>query len=412
MANIQPKKEKITKLTVRYVAVTKLVPYINNARTHSDHQVTEIMSSIKEFGFTNPVLIDETNVIIAGHGRLMAAMRLNLTSVPTITLKGLTPTQRKAYIIADNKLALNAGWDVELLTLELTELKEMDYNLDLIGFNDKELDKLFADTIKPGLVDDDEIPNTVKAITKVGDIWQLDNHRILCGDSTDPEQLKLLFNGVIPDLVFTDPPYGISAVKPTKEIGGGATAKFGNSKKKKNTTNKIIKTNTYKDVAGDDSTDTTKAFFDACQACKLTNFVIWGGNYFTDFLPPSRCWIVWDKENTGDFADFEMAWTNYKTSARLYKWLWNGLSRKGDRKTEGLKRMHPTQKPVGLFVDIFKDFAGKLIFDGFVGSGSTLIACEKTDRNCYAIEIDPFYVDLCVKRWEMFTGKKAINLNA
>lgn len=231
--------------------------------------------------------------------------------------------------------------------------------------------------------------------SKTGDIFQLGNHYLLCGDSTDFECVKNFLGNNKINLVLTDPPYGISIVKKDGTIGGN---------------NKKAKSGIYHQIKNDDSTHTAFKFFSLCKQLGIQNYVIFGGNYFTDFLPPSRCWLVWDKQNgTTDFADFEMAWTSFNKSARLYKHLWNGYCRAGDTKSEGRKRIHPTQKPVNLLEKIILKFSqeNQNIFDGFGGSGSTLIACEKTNRNCFMIECETFYVDAIIGRWEKFTGLKA-----
>lgn len=384
-----------------------LTPYARNARTHSEAQVSQIAASIKEFGFNNPVLIDETGSIIAGHGRVLAAQKLALKEVPCIRLSHLSPTQRKAYVLADNRLALNAGWNEAMLSLELAELKDADFDLALIGFDEMELEKLTAAPTNEGLTDPDEVPEAPEEpVTKLGDIWQLGSHRLMCGDSTDLATVERLMDGKKADMVFTDPPYGISIVSGNK-AGGGGPVKFG-----KVGGRKIVDSTNYVAFENDDSTDTARKAVEITDKLGIKNKIIWGGNYFTDFLPPSMCWLIWDKENTGNFADVEMAWTSFDKAARLYKWLWNDMSRAGDRKTEGKKRVHPTQKPVGLFENIFKDFEAKAILDLFGGSGSTLIACEKTGKDCHAMEFSPHCCDVIIKRWEDFTGKKAELTNA
>jgi DNA modification methylase len=183
------------------------------------------------------------------------------------------------------------------------------------------------------------------------------------------------------DMVFTDPPYGIKVVQ-NNSVGGG----------------KLAKVNSYSEIIGDDTTDTAKEFYQTCISLGMENFIIWGGNYFTDFLQPSMCWIIWDKENTGNFADVEMAWTSFDKAAKLYKWQWNGMIRQGNKSIEGKTRVHPTQKPVGLFGDIFNDFDFKICFDGFLGSGSTMVASHQLKRKCYGMELDPKYCQVIVDR--------------
>ncbi len=200
----------MTDLKVEYKNIKELIPYCNNSRTHSDDQVLQIASSIKEFGFTNPVLIDGQGGIIAGHGRIMAAQKLKMDEVPTITLSDLSEAQKKAYIIADNKLALNSGWDDELLKIELEQLKELDFDLGLIGFSDDELALLMGGETTEGLVDEDQVPELVDdPVTVLGDVWVLGNHRLMCGDSTSIDAVEKLMDGQKADMVFTDPPYGM-----------------------------------------------------------------------------------------------------------------------------------------------------------------------------------------------------------
>lgn len=390
--------------------VNDLIPYINNARVHSDDQINQIAASIKEFGFTNPVLIDGENGIIAGHGRVLASKKLNIDKVPTIELSHLTETQKKAYILADNKLALNAGWDDDLLSLELLNLRELDFDLDLIGFGEDELNQIIQSSVEQqeGKTDPDDVPEvTEKPKTRRGDVWLLGNHRLMCGDSANVDDVTKCINGSKVDLVFSDPPYGIDVVK-SKTVGGDGKTKF----KSTGTVGSggIVEAREYSKIIGDETTETAQEFYNTCVSMGMSNIVLWGGNYFTDFLNPSRCWIIWDKEMTGNFSEAEMAWTSFsKGGIKVFKFLWNGLSREGNRKDELKKRVHPTQKPVGLFRMIFERFDGfRTIFDGFGGSGSTMIACEKTNRVCYMMELDTHYCDVIVNRWQNFTGKEAI----
>lgn len=385
-------------MKIVYKKVNDLIPYINNSRTHSEEQVNQIVASINEFGFTNPLLIDEKDNIIAGHGRLLASKKLKMEEVPCIVLSGLTEAQKKAYIIADNKMALNAGWDEELLKIELESLKELDFDLELTGFNVDELDDIFKAEEEQKIAEDDfdiEPPEEPKA--KLGDIYQLGNHRLMCGDSTSIDDVIKLTNNKKLNLALTDPPYGIDIVSDNGEVG----ANFG-----------VAKKGNYSKVIADDTTETAQQSYDILNS--YTNKqIIWGGNYFTDFLPFSDGWIIWNKRvdsgirNT--FADGEMAWCSFHTPVRIYHQLWNGMIREGEKE----KRVHPTQKPIKMLCDILKDFTDvdDDILDLFGGSGSTLIACEYLNRKCYMMELDPKYVDVIIKRWEEFTGKKAIKLN-
>ena len=373
-------------MEIIYKKVQDLIPYVNNSRTHSEEQVNQICESINEFGFTNPLLIDEKDSIIAGHGRLMASKKLGMEEVPCIVLEGLTEAQKKAYIIADNKMALNAGWDEELLKIELENLKELDFNLDLTGFNVDELDELFKqDEEEQEIIEDDfdiEPPEEPKA--KLGDIYQLGSHRLMCGSSTDENNISELLNGVIPDLIYTDPPYGMNAVSKS----GVLSEKY--------------KT----DIMNDDDNTVAIDSFNLCNNYfKETKQVWWGANYYTECLPSAECWIVWDKNNGGsDQTDCELAWTNFRSVVRQFTMA-----------SEKINRVHPTQKPLNLISQIFKKFDKNNeynnIVDLFGGSGSTLIACEQLNRKCYMMELDPKYVDVIIKRWENFTGKKAVKLN-
>ncbi len=376
--------------------IGEIKPYEKNPRKN-DNAVDAVASSISQFGFKNPIVIDGNNVIICGHTRYKAAQKIGLDVVPCVVADDLTEEQIKAYRLADNKVSELAEWDIDLLGEELDGIFDID--MSDFGFD------LSEDEEDEEEVIEDEVPEEVEPIAKQGDIWQLGRHRLMCGDSTSVDNLDMLFDGNSIDLVLSDPPYGIDVVQNNSIGEDKAFGKVGGGH--------IVKSNTYMKIKGDDTTDTAKEFYNSCISLNIRNFILFGGNYFTDFLEPKACWIVWDKQNTGNFADVELAWTSFDKGAKLYQWLWNGLCRKGDRKAEGSKRVHPTQKPVGLLADILNDFSKENdnIFDGFGGSGSTLIACEQTNRICYMIEYDPHYVDVIIARWEKFTGQKAVLLN-
>jgi DNA modification methylase len=374
--------------------VVDLIPYARNSRTHSDEQVNQIAASIKEFGFTNPIIIDEDNGIIAGHGRVMAAKKLGIDEVPCIQVTGWTKAQKKAYVIADNKLALNAGWDEEMLKLEFDELKELDFDISLIGFSDMELADLFPDDETEGLTDEDAVPELAEIpVSKEGDIWILGNHRVMCGDSTDAGSVAILMGGQKADMVFTDPPYGINE-KGDRSKRGGAT-QGGN----------------FKDFI-DDSIEYAVKAFNICDELNIPRQVWWGANYYAHHIPQSNNWFVWDKrvedKQKDTQSDCELAWVKSKwSSVRIFRHLWKGMLKDSER---GQSRVHPTQKPVELAIwsfDYFKDVTS--VLDLFLGSGSTLIACEKTNRKCYGMELDPHYVDVIIKRWQEFTGKEAVH---
>jgi DNA modification methylase len=360
--------------------VDSLIPYINNSRTHSPEQVAQIAASIKEFGWTNPILVDAEGVVIAGHGRLMAARKLGYTEVPTIELSEMTETQKKAYVIADNRLALNAGWDNEMLTIELNELLADGYALDILGFDAKELDALLEPEVIEGLVDEDEVPEVgPEPVTKPGDIWVLGKHRLMCGDSTMLSDVERLMNGATPDLVHTDPPYGMNAVSKSS----------------------VLKKNYKVDILGDDNPDVAKDAFNLIFGLyPESKHVWWGANYYCSVLPDSECWLVWDKNNgQSDQTDCELAWANFRSVVRQFT-----------QASEKTNRVHPTQKPVSLVEWIFKRFnlSIKTVADFFGGSGSTLITAEKNGIQSFIMEFDPKFCDVIVKRWEDFTGKKAV----
>lgn len=361
-------------MEIVYKKTMDLIPYVNNTRTHNDKQVNQIASSIKEFGFTNPILIDEQGGIIAGHGRLMAANKLKMQEVPCIVLDGLTEAQKKAYIIADNKLALNAGWDEELLKLELENLKELDFDIDLIGFDEKELDNLLK--IEEDVIEDDfdeEPPEN--PISKRGDIWLLGRHRLMCGDSTSEEDVKTLIDNNPIYLIQTDPPYGMKAV-----------SKSG-----------VLSKNYKTDIIGDDDNNVAIKSFELCQKLfKNSNQVWWGANYYTECLPSSECWLVWDKNNgQSDQTDCELAWANFRSVVRQFTLT-----------SEKKNRVHPTQKPVKLFEWIVKKFdkeeAFKTVLDLFGGSGFTMIGAEQLNMTSFIMELDNKFVDVIVSRYINF----------
>ena len=393
-------------IQIKEKLVSELIPYVKNSRTHSDEQVAQIAASIKEFGWTNPILIDGDNGIIAGHGRVMAARKLKHDKVPTIELKDLTETQKKAYIIADNRLALNAGWDNQMLTIELNDLLADGFALEVLGFDPKELSALLEPEVVEGLIDEDAVPDVPEEPkTRLGDIYQLGNHRLMCGDSTSIDAVDKLMDGESVDMVYTDPPYGISIVTRNKVGGGGF---FGGKKNAGKT--KYVESSNFAPIAGDDSIDVAIEAIQVIQTLGAQVEIIWGGNYYANHLSNSSCWVVWDKQNTGNFADAELAWTNQKTAVRIFKHMWNGMVKASEH---GQKRVHPTQKPVALAEWCYDQYGQecKNIIDLFAGSGSSLIACETMKKQGYMMELSPAYCDVIVKRWEDFTGKKAELVN-
>jgi DNA modification methylase len=368
-------------MNIEQIKTSELIPYAKNAKLHSDSQISAIAGSIKEFGFNNPVLIDKDNGIIAGHGRVLAAQLLKLEHVPCIRLAHLSDTQKRAYILADNRLAeTGGGWSEDLLKLELQDLQELDFDLSLTGFDGEFIADLNGGA--EGLTDPDAVPEVPEAPTaKLGDIWQLGNHRLMCGDSTSIDDVSRLMIGVYPDLIHTDPPYGMNAVSKSS----------------------VLKANYGADIMGDDNPDVAKGAFNLIYSLyPNAKQIWWGANYYCSVLPDSECWLVWDKNNgQSDQTDCELAWANFRSVVRQFT-----------QASEKINRVHPTQKPVSLMEWIIKRFnlSSKTIADYFGGSGSTLIAAEKNGLQAFIMEFDPKYCDVIVKRWEDFTGKKAVLL--
>ena len=391
-------------MEIKEVEVSALIPYAKNSRTHDDAQVAQIAASIKEFGWTNPILVDGDKGVIAGHGRLLAARKLGMAKVPTIELKDMTEAQKKAYVIADNKLALNAGWDTNFLSLELQELKDQDFDLTLLGFDDKELDALLAPEVTEGLTDEDSVPDTpIEPKTKLGDIYILGNHRLMCGDSTSIDAVEKLMDGELADQLVTDPPYNI--------------AYEGGSKKREQIKND--------EMADEEFRQFLKDVYIAANAVMKAGavFYIWhadteGYNFrgaAKDMGWRVRQTLIWNKDNSA-FGRSDYHW---KHEPCLYGWkegaahLW-ATDRKQttviECKRPSKSELHPTMKPVELMeYQILNNTKGSdIVLDLFGGSGSTMIAAEKIGRCARLMELDPKYCDVIVKRWEDFTGKKAV----
>lgn len=389
-------------MQIQEVAVEALIPYAKNSRTHSDAQVAQIAASIKEFGWTNPILVDGTKGIIAGHGRLMAARKLGFTKVPVIELKNMTESQKKAYVIADNQLAMNAGWDIELLKIEVADLDEEGFDLELLGFDSKMLDSLLEPEVKEGLTDEDQVPEVPKeAKTKLGDIYILGNHRLMCGDSTSIEAVEKLTDGLV-DILVTDPPYNVNYEGATKD--------------KLKIMNDSMDDETFRQFLRD-------AFVAADAVMKQgAVFYIWhadseGYNFrgaCRDAGWQVRQTLIWAKDSmVMGRQDY-----HWKHEPCLYGWkdgaahLWAADRKQTtiiECKKPRVNDIHPTMKPVELMeYQILNNTKGQdVVLDLFGGSGSTLIACEKTGRKARLMELDPKYCDVIVKRWEDFTGKKA-----
>ena len=385
--------KKESKLEIIYLPVSSLVKLQGNPRINTDPKAIERLTLlIKEHGFQNPLNVYKAGgkyEIIAGNHRFDAGLSLGMTEFPCIVYEG-SRKQALARAISDNKSNEWTDWDVPVLKDLLIELDDGSIDMHITGFNSHELE-LMMTAIKPDDPADAE-PQIDKAseLNKVwkvapGDLWQIGSHRLLCGDSTKAEDVGRVMGGERVDMVFTDPPYGVKIVNcSTKKVGGGGPTHFG-----KVGGEKIVDARTYPEIAGDNNTDAARLFYEACLSSGIKDFIIFGGNYFTDFLKPSPCWLVWDKENTGNFADCELAWTSFPKAAKLYKWLWNGMSRKGEHAIEGKTRVHPTQKPVGLALNIMNDFPADIYLDGFLGSGSFMVAAQNAGKRMFGIELPP-----------------------
>ena len=391
-------------MEIKEVEVTALIPYAKNSRTHDDAQVAQIAASIKEFGWTNPILVDGDKGIIAGHGRLMAARKLKMDKVPVIELSGMTEAQKKAYVIADNRLALNAGWDNAMLTIELQDLEDKGFDLSLTGFDKDELDALLNPIEETeGLTDENAVPEVPdEPKTKLGDIYILGNHRLMCGDSTSIDAVEKLMNGQLADQLVTDPPYNI--------------AYEGGSKKREQIKND--------EMADEEFRQFLKDVYIAANAVMKAGavFYIWhadteGYNFrgaARDMGWKVRQTLIWNKDNSA-FGRSDYHW---KHEPCLYGWkegaahLW-ATDRKQttviECKRPSKSDLHPTMKPVELMeYQILNNTKGSdIVLDLFGGSGSTMIAAEKIGRKSCLMELDPKYCDVIVKRWEDFTGKKA-----
>ena len=367
-----------------------------NARRRTDRSASLIAESLKRFGAARSIVIDEDGRILAGNGTVEGAKKAGIDKLRIIEAEGdeliavrragLTEDQKVGLALADNRSSDLSEWDNEMLR-QLSEEHDL-----TPWFED---DELLAEVLEPeeGLTDADDVPEPpTDPITKPGDLWILGNHRLLCGDSTNPQHVERLMDGVTPEMVYTDPPYGINIVGSNGKVGGDNLAKNG----------------VYAPVAGDGSIDVALDAIELIKTLGSKTQVIWGGNYYANALANTASWVVWDKRGdmaSNNFADCELAWCSIGSPARIYKQIWSGMIKEG----ESGKRVHPTQKPVRLAEWCFENYGDpKTVLDLFLGSGSTLIACEQTRRDCYGMELSPAYCDVIVKRWEDFTGNKAM----
>jgi len=392
----------LSRLQVQIWAIDRLLPYARNARTHTDDQVAQVAASIREFGWTNPILVSPDGTIIAGHARLSAARRLQMTEVPVIVLDHLTEAQRRALVLADNRLALDAGWDEELLRVELAALQEDNFDLDIIGFSDEEMENLLRgpEEANDGLTDEDSVPDEQEtAITVPGDVWVMGDHRLLCGDATSMDAIQTVLAGGLADMVFTDPPYNVAYVGKTGKkltIGNDALGEKFYDFLRDACTNLVTVTKgaIYICMSSSELHTLFRAFNDA--GGHWSTFVIWAKHHFTlgrsDYQRMYEPILYGWREGTDHF--------------------WCGARDQGDvwfikRPMANLE--HPTMKPVELVERALRNSSKTrdTILDTFGGSGTTLIACEKSGRQARVIEMEPKYCDVIVRRWQEFSGRKA-----
>lgn len=397
----------MTNLQVVTWPVEKLIPYARNARTHSAEQVAQIAASIAEFGWTNPILAGADGIVIAGHARLLAARKLGMTEVPVIVLDHLTESQRRALVLADNRLVLNAGWDEEMLRVEMAALEEGGFNLELVGFTDEEIEGLLRDPeeVQAGNTDDDAVPETPEtAITVPGDIWLLGQHRLLCGDATQMTDVEKVLAGGLADLVFCDPPYNVNYGATMKDKLRGKKRKIANDDLGQDFEQflrgacvnilAVTKGAIYVCMSSSELHTLQKAFREA--GGHWSTFVIWAKNTFT--------------MGRSDYQrQYEPIMYGWKEGTQHF---WCGARDQGDVwfiKKPQVNDLHPTMKPVELVERAVRNSSKDRdrVLDPFGGSGTTLIACEKTGRQARLIELEPKYCDVIIHRWQEFTGKEA-----
>ena len=391
---------------IEHRSVEALVPFASNSRTHSDAQIAQIAASIQEFGWTNPLLIDEVGGIIAGHGRLLAAKLIGADEVPCLVIEGLSEAQKRALVLADNKLAMNAGWDMDLLASELAALGDGGFDLSLIGFSDDELAGLLADKTV-GLTDPDNVPPApADPVTVPGDVWLLGKHRLVCGDSTDADIVAKCLNGVEPHLMVTDPPYGVEYDASWRDDRAGKTGETGTATGKVLNDDQADWREVWSLFPGDvayvwHADLRARQVVESLEACgfAMRAQIIWAksqlamsrGHYHFQHEP---CWYAVRKSATGH-------WHGDRKQTTLWQ----------IDKPQKSETGHSTQKPVECMRRPIENnsSAGQAVYEPFSGSGTTIIAGEMTGRSIHAIELSPAYVDVAVIRWQEFTGKQAVH---
>lgn len=414
-------RTKTDKREIEYVSLDRLTPYARNSRTHSPEQVKQIAASIREFGFTNPVLIDAEGTIIAGHGRVMAAEHLQLETVPCIRLDYLTEAQKRAYVIADNKLALNADWDTEMLKVELDELHGRDYDLSLLGFDAVELEDLMQLSLDDKQLNEDVTPEPpVQPITNTGDIWQLGKHRVMCGDSTNQQDVARLLNGLRIELCFTSPPYAL-----------GKSAKLSGNKMSRSSGNAY---DAHDDKPEDWYNLMSKWFEVSTSYCEswLVNVQMLAGNkrelirWLNDNRDRLVDLLVWDKGHAAppmqqgvltSSSELLICYGKHNASRVIPFSSWHGTQssvyKAPPQRNNEYADVHGATMPLHLPAWVIGELCDKAqtIYEPFAGTGTTLIAAEQLGRTCYGMEISPAYCDVIVQRWETLTGNKAERIN-
>lgn len=379
-------------MQIERVPIESLVLDPANARGHDERNLEAIKASLSKFGQQKPIVVGGDNVVIAGNGTLTAARALGWKDIDIhrTVLKG---AEAVAYAIADNRTAELADWENDTLAKHLDALAADGWDLGDLGFTDDDLKALDTGGLgTEGNTDPDDVPEVEENKFGVsrGQIWQLGEHRLMCGDSTSKDDVEKLMGGEKADMVFTDPPYGLNFSEMTSDKGS-----------------RYLRHGHAKDIIGNQDTSTARATISLVLNLNVAS-IIWGANHYCDALPPSTGWIAWDKQvldKSVCFSDGEIAWTNIKKPMRIFRHVWDGFRKDSEK---GERRLHISQKPIPLAEWCFENYGDpKSVLDLFLGSGSTLIACEKTGRKCYGMEIDPHYCSVIIERWQNFTGKEA-----
>jgi DNA modification methylase len=398
----------MTNLQVVTWPVDRLIPYIRNSRTHSDEQVAQVAASIVEFGWTSPILVGGDGILIAGHARLLAARKLRMTEVPVIVLGHLSEAQRRALVLADNQIALNAGWNEEMLRIELQDLDVNGFNLDLIGFSAEELETILAggEQTTEGLTDEDAVPETqVAVVSAPGDVWVLGEHRLICGDSTQLDVVEKVLDGGLADMVWTDPPYNVNYGATMKDKLRGSARTIANDNLGDG----------FEEFLRDACVNMLAVTKGAIYVCMSSSEIHTLQRVFREAGGHWSTFVIWAK-NT-----FTMGRSDYQRQYEpiLYGWkegtdhFWCGARDQGDVwfiKKPHVNDLHPTQKPVELIERALRNSSKTrdTVLDPFGGSGTTLIACEKSGRQARLIELEPKYCDVVCRRFQEFSGKQAV----